>query len=137
MITAGFRWGDHWVRAAAVGSGRGVGEAGAAAGGGGGAVRGEAWHRGLLRGGRIPAGAAYPGDDGSPDPRVSAALDAYVAGRGSEHAALAALAGCRLLVPVVALLTEAEQGGPGGLRRDKSSEMALPTLIGTDGRAAL
>jgi hypothetical protein len=68
---------------------------------------------------------------------VSAALDAYAAGRGSEHAALAALAGCRLLVPVVAVLTEAEQGGPGGLRRDKSSEMALPTLIGADGRAAL
>jgi SseB protein N-terminal domain len=87
--------------------------------------------------GRTLAGPAYPGDDGSPDRRVSAALDAYVAGRGSEHAALAALAGCRLLVPVVALLTEAEQGGPGGLRRDKSSEMALPTLIGADGRAAL
>jgi hypothetical protein len=68
---------------------------------------------------------------------VSAALDAYAAGRGSEHAALAALAGCRLLVPVVALLTEAEQAGQRGLRRDKSSEMALPTLIGADGRAAL
>ena len=87
--------------------------------------------------GRTLAGAAYPGDDGSPDPRVSAALDAYAAGRGSEHAALTALAGCRLLVPVVAVLTEAEQGGPRGLRRDKSSEMALPTLIGADGRAAL
>ena len=68
---------------------------------------------------------------------MSAALDAYAAGRGSEHAALAALAGCRLLVPVVALLTEAEQAGQRGLRRDKSSEMALPTLIGADGRAAL
>ena len=87
--------------------------------------------------GRTLAGAAYPGDDGSPDPRVSAALDAYVAGQGSEHAVLAALAGCRLLVPVVALLTEAEQRGPGGLRRDKSSEMAVPTLIGADGRVAL
>jgi SseB protein N-terminal domain len=87
--------------------------------------------------GRTLAGAAYPGDDGSPDPQVSAALDAYAAGRGSEYAALTALAGCRLLVPVVAVLTEAEQGGPRGLRRDKSSEMALPTLIGADGRAAL
>ena len=87
--------------------------------------------------GRTLAGAAYPGDDGSPDSRVSAALVAFAAGRGSEHAALTALAGCRLLVPVVAMLTEAEQGGPRGLRRDKSSEMALPTLIGADGRAAL
>jgi SseB protein N-terminal domain len=87
--------------------------------------------------GRTLAGAAYPDDDGSPDPRVSAALIAFAAGRGSEHAALTALAGCRLLVPVVALLTAAEQDGPGQPRRDKDSEMALPTLIGADGRAAL
>jgi SseB protein N-terminal domain len=87
--------------------------------------------------GRTLAGAAYPDDDGSPDPRVSAALVAFAAGRGSEHAALTALAGCRLLVPVVALLTAGEQDGPGAPRRDKSSEMALPTLIGADGRAAL
>jgi hypothetical protein len=68
---------------------------------------------------------------------VSAALGAYAAGQGSEHAALTALAASRLLVPVVAVLTDAEQGGAGGLRREKSSEMALPTLIGADGRAAL
>jgi hypothetical protein len=68
---------------------------------------------------------------------VRAALDAYAAGRGSEHAALTALAACRLLVPVVALLTAGEPGGPDGPRREKSSEMALPTLIGADGRAAL
>jgi hypothetical protein len=83
------------------------------------------------------AGQAYPGDDGAPDPRVRAALDAYAAGRGSEHAALTALATSRLLVPVVALLTGVEPGGPDGPRREKSSEMALPTLIGADGRAAL
>jgi hypothetical protein len=68
---------------------------------------------------------------------VRAALDAYAAGRGSEHAALTALAACRLLVPVVAMLTAAEEGGPSGPRREKSSEMALPTLIGADGRPAL
>jgi SseB protein N-terminal domain len=68
---------------------------------------------------------------------VSAALVAYAAGRGSEHAALTALAAGRLLVPVVALVTEAEDEAPDGLRRDKNSEMALPTLIGADGRAAL
>jgi hypothetical protein len=87
--------------------------------------------------GRTLAEAAYPGDDGSPDDRVSAALAAYAAGRGTEHAALSALASSRLLVPVVALLTAAEPGGPDGLAREKSSEMALPTLIGADGRAAL
>ncbi len=86
--------------------------------------------------GRTLAGAAYPGDDGSPDSRVSAALAAYAAGRGSEHEALAALAASRLLVPVVAVLAGAGPG-PDGLAREKSSEMALPTLIGADGRAAL
>jgi hypothetical protein len=68
---------------------------------------------------------------------VTAALDAYAAGRGSEHAVLAALDASRLLVPVVAVLAEEHTAAPGGLRRDKSSEMALPTVIGTDGRAAL
>ena len=56
----------------------------------------------------------YPGDDGSADTRVRAALDAYAAGRGSEHAVLTALAGSRLLVPVVALLTEAEHAARTG-----------------------
>ena len=87
--------------------------------------------------GRTLAGQAYPDDDGAPDPRVRAALDDYAAGRVSEHAVLTALAACRLLVPVVARLTAEESPGPGGLRREKSSEMALPTLIGADGRAAL
>jgi len=77
------------------------------------------------------------GDDGSADSRVTAALDAYAAGRGGEHAVLAALDASRLLVPVVARLAAAEMAGPAELRREKSSEMALPTVIGTDGRAAL
>jgi hypothetical protein len=74
-------------------------------------------------------------DYGSADPRVTAALDSYAGGRGGEHAVLAALDASRLLVPVVAVLAEEDMAG--GLRRDKSSEMALPTVIGTDGRAAL
>jgi len=94
------------------------------------------------------AGPQFPGDDGAADPAVLAALAAYAAGRGSEHAALNALASSRLLVPVVAVLTE-EAGAdsapdsaagevPGrGLRQEKNTEMALPTLIGQDGRAAV
>ena len=75
-----------------------------------------------------------------------AALADYAAGHGSEHAALTALARTRLLVPVVAVLTgqeeaPARQPGHGGgrrpLRRDKTSEMALPTLVGADGRHAV
>jgi hypothetical protein len=79
-------------------------------------------------------------DTGAADPAVAAALAAFAAGDGSEHAALTALAASRLLVPVVATLTEAaESAGPTGsaLKVDKSSEMALPTLIGADGRAAV
>jgi hypothetical protein len=68
---------------------------------------------------------------------VTAALDAYATGRGGEHAVLAALDASRLLVPVVAVLAEEGATAPGGLRRGKSSEMALPTVIGTDGRPAL
>ena len=49
----------------------------------------------------------------------------------------AALDSARLMVPVVAVLAEEDTPGPGGLRREKSSEMALPTVIGSDGRAAL
>lgn len=87
--------------------------------------------------GRPLAGPQYPGDDGSGDSRVTAALAAYASGQGGEHAVLAALHSSRLLVPVVAVLAEEEAAAPGALRREKSSEMALPTVIGTDGRAAL
>jgi hypothetical protein len=112
----------------------------------------------------------FPEDNGATDPVVAAALAAYAAGQGSEYSALSALARSRLLVPVVAVLTEAEDapgdspaaatgrvqaeevtqageqaegatearsGQPGGLRQEKSTEMALPTLIGRDGRAAI
>jgi hypothetical protein len=102
-------------------------------------------------------------DDGSADPAVTAALGAFAAGTGGEHATLLALAGARLLVPVVAELTAGPPGaGPaaasaadggaadggttdGGTGRpaarpgggEKSSDMSLPTLVGHDGRRAL
>jgi hypothetical protein len=74
----------------------------------------------------------FPGDDGAADPAVLAALTAYAAGQGSEHAALTALAQSRLLVPVVAVLAEADEQGAG-----KSTEMALPTLVAQDGSRAV
>ncbi len=73
------------------------------------------------------------GDTGAADPAVTRALDAWQRGAGSEHAALLALSRARLLVPVLAMLTSVdEQTGA-----EKESEMALPTLIGNDGRAAI
>jgi hypothetical protein len=96
----------------------------------------------------ITGGLGDPADRGDSDPEVAAALSAFAAGQGSEHAALSALAGTRLLVPVVAVLAEAAatagQPGPDAaaghgrhLRREKISEMALPTLVGSDGRLAV
>ncbi|MDT3400602.1 SseB family protein [Streptomyces sp. B1866] len=78
----------------------------------------------------------FRGDDGSADPRLAAALAAWAADPAAEPEVLAALAGARLLVPVVAVLGEAEEG-PDGLRREKSSDMAVPTLQAPGGRRAL
>jgi hypothetical protein len=83
-----------------------------------------------------PGGQQFRDDRGAADSRVTAALAAYQVGRGSEQAALTALAAARLLVPVVAVLahgTAPDVDGAG----DKNSEMVLPTLIGRDGRPAI
>jgi len=76
----------------------------------------------------------FPDDDGRADPTLSDALAGYAVGRIGEHAVLEVLYDSRLLVPVVALLTAEEEGAPGELRREKESDMAIPTLIGEDGR---
>lgn len=76
----------------------------------------------------------FPADDGGADPRLRQTLAKHAVGRLGEHAVLEALQGSRLLVPVVAVLTEEAPVAPGELRREKESEMALPTLIGADGR---
>lgn len=74
--------------------------------------------------------ARFVDDYGAASPAVSAAMAAYADGTGTEHAVLASLAGSRLLVPVVAM--------PGdGADPEHRSEMATPSLVGRDGRAAL
>lgn len=78
----------------------------------------------------------FAGDDGSADQRLSQTLAAWQEDRSTEPDVLSALATARLLVPVVAILGEAETG-PDGLRRDKSSDMAVPTLTASGGRRAL
>ena len=72
------------------------------------------------------------GDTGDADPAVTAILAAYQAGEATEHATLSAVAATRLLVPIVAVLAEANDDGS-----EKETELALPTLIGKDGRAAV
>src|SRR5215469_1605122 len=53
----------------------------------------------------------YRDDSGAADPAVATALAAYADGMGGEHAVLIALAGSRLLVPVVAVLAADTDGG--------------------------
>ncbi|MDP9841345.1 SseB family protein [Streptosporangium lutulentum] len=77
-----------------------------------------------------------PDDDGSADASVTSALTAFAAGTAEAGEVITALGGARLLVPVVALLTESEVGEH-GLKQEKESEMALPKLVGNDGREAV
>ena len=87
---------------------------------------------------------SFRDDDGSAEPRVAAALGAFSAGQGTERDVLTALAGSRLLVPVVAVLPDGSASGEPGQagsrpagQGEKASEMALPMLIGLDGRRAI
>ncbi|MGW2655975.1 SseB family protein [Streptomyces sp. NPDC001478] len=76
----------------------------------------------------------YSDDDGSADPALTEALTAWSADRTAIGPVLAALKGARLLVPVVAVLGEVEED-ENGLRREKTSDMAVPTLQAGDRRA--
>jgi hypothetical protein len=77
----------------------------------------------------------FSDDDGSADPALSAALAAWAEDRTAVAPVLEALRGARLLVPVVAVLGEVEEDA-NGLRREKTSDMAVPTLRAGD-RTAL
>jgi hypothetical protein len=70
----------------------------------------------LLSGGDSP----FRDDAGSADAQVAATLAAFGAARGSEHAALTALASSRLLVPIVATEADgaAEDGADGAADGD-------------------
>ncbi|MFD5883482.1 MULTISPECIES: SseB family protein [Streptomyces] len=77
----------------------------------------------------------FSDDDGSADPELTAALAAWAEDRTQEPRVLAALKGARLLVPVVAMLGEVETDPETGLKREKTSDMAVPTLRAGDRRA--
>ncbi|MEO9325088.1 SseB family protein [Nocardioides sp. C4-1] len=79
---------------------------------------------------------AYPDDDGTADAALAAALAAYATDRTALPAALAALQGARLLVPVVAVAGEVELDER-GLAHDKTSDMAAVLVQGPDGRRGL
>ncbi|MFD5058423.1 SseB family protein [Streptomyces sp. NPDC058394] len=78
--------------------------------------------------------SGYSDDDGTADPALTAALAAWAEDRTAIGPVLEALKGARLLVPVVAVLGEVEED-EAGLRREKTSDMAVPTLQAGDRRA--
>ena len=73
----------------------------------------------------------FAGDDGRPDALLTDAL-----ATGSAAAVEAALLGARVFVPLVAQLGESELGVD-GLRRDKTSDIAVVTVQRPDGARAL
>ncbi|TRV72956.1 SseB family protein [Streptomyces sp. 130] len=76
----------------------------------------------------------FSDDDGTADPALASALAAWAEDRTAVAPVLEALKGARLLVPVVAVLGEVETDER-GLRREKTSDMAVPTLQAGDRRA--
>lgn len=87
--------------------------------------------------GRDYTTSPFPEDDGSCPPRLAAALEAHRRGEDPHRTALAAaLAECRLLVPIMAVATE-EGTTAHGLTGDNGADMAMVTLSGVDGTTAL
>jgi len=86
--------------------------------------------RGYCAGVRTIPDAGFAGDDGSADEAVRAALDDVSRGAALE-AAVVALCGARVLVPVVAV----PSGNTG--TEEKSTDMAAVLMTGRDGRQAL
>jgi hypothetical protein len=79
---------------------------------------------------------AFAADDGSSDPTLAAVLAARAEGSVSDRDLVHALLGRRVMVPLVAVLDEADDKAE-GLRREKDSHMAVVSIVGVDGRAAL
>ena len=78
--------------------------------------------------------SGFSDDDGTADPRLTAALAAWSEDRTAQRPVLEALKDARLLVPVVAVLGEVETDPETGLKREKTSDMAVPTLTAGDRR---
>ncbi|WP_406509398.1 SseB family protein [Streptomyces sp. NBC_00212] len=79
--------------------------------------------------------SGFSDDDGTAAPELTEALAAWAKDRAAEPRVLGALRTARLLVPVVAMLGESEID-ENGLKREKTSDMAVPTLKAGD-RTAL
>jgi hypothetical protein len=84
---------------------------------------------------RIPD-PGFAGDEGGADPALADAQRAHAADPARLPEVLAALHRARVLAPVVAVLGETGTNDA-GLTVDKTSDIALPLLVGPDGSRAV
>ena len=78
----------------------------------------------------------FPDDPGTADPSAARALAAWRDGRAGEQDVVAALAGIRVFVPIVAQISRSHITQD-GLVSDKEADMALVSLQASDGPKAL
>lgn len=92
-----------------------------------------------MTGRELPPTSAFAGDDGSADAGVAAALDGFAAGTATVAHVVAALAGTRVLVPVVAELDSTGTVEVGGQVHtvEKEASTGIVALQAPDGRTAL
>ena len=76
-------------------------------------------------------------DDGTADPRLAAALQAYDGSPCRRAEALAAFAAARVFVAITATSTAEHVESGTGLRAESSAEMALVSLVASDGERAI
>lgn len=84
----------------------------------------------------LPPVSAFAGDDGSPDPRLAAVLGEHANGQADVADVVAALAGTRVLVPVMAHEVPDGQLGDGPYA-EREVETSVVALQAPDGRTAL
>ncbi len=91
-----------------------------------------------MTGRELPPSSPFAGDDGRVDPAVDAALSAFAVG-APLAGVVAALAGTRVLVPVLAELESAEDVQVGGHTHtvEKEASAGIVALRAPDGRTAL
>lgn len=92
-----------------------------------------------MTGRQLPPSSPFAGDDGTADPAVAAALAALGAGTGTVAGVVDALAGTRVLVPVLAELEVEDVVVHGGHEHtvDKEASAGIVALQAPDGRTAL
>lgn len=89
-----------------------------------------------MTGRELPPTSRFAGDDGGVPAALAAALTAFERDAGALVGVVAALAGTRVLVPVLAEL-EASEVTAEGLQVDKEASAGVVALRTADGRAAL